>query len=210
MELLILAAGTGARMKQLSDIPKSLLEIMPGKRLLDLTLDAVYESGCFQKVAIAVGYSEDMVRKAFADRATSFIFNPFYSCQTIGTLWMARSQLTEDFIIMNGDLVCRKEVFTRLTKSKGPGLVIARQDEGYAGLCGVFGRESRLSFLDALNNFVREARGIEKIMPVFLCWLAERTDLVARRVDIPSDQLYEIDTPHDLVDVRRRYPMEAI
>jgi len=104
MQAVILAAGRGTRMKELTlAVPKALLEVA-GRPLLEYTLDAL--PGTVDEVVIIVGYLGGMIHDRFGGEY--FGKRILYVEQgevhgTAGALWCAKDILKERFLVMMGD-----------------------------------------------------------------------------------------------------------
>ncbi len=104
---IILSAGQGSRLLPLTATrPKCLIEV-GGKAILDHQLDALFAAG-IAEVVIVTGYLGEQIAAHVAPRgdAVRTIENPDWATvSSIGSLWVARDFLTDDFIVMNGDTV---------------------------------------------------------------------------------------------------------
>jgi len=110
MQCVILAAGRGTRMMELtSSVPKPMLDV-GGKPLLEYKIAALPNE--VDEVVIIVGYLKDVVQKHFgASRAGKHIT---YVEQkelngTAGALWSAEPVLKDRFVVMMGDDIYAKE-----------------------------------------------------------------------------------------------------
>lgn len=106
---LLLAAGTGNRLQPLTDsVPKCLIEIN-GITLLERLIENLCDNG-FKRLVIVVGHLEDCIRR-FAteyagDLTIEFITNPlFQTTNNIYSLWLARNEIRESFLLAESDLV---------------------------------------------------------------------------------------------------------
>jgi len=107
----VLAAGTGSRLMPLTTgMPKCLTEIN-GIPILEKLLQSLVELK-FKKVIFIVGYLENQIRsfvqntpyQAFLE--IEYIVNPVYSTtNNIYSLWMARNQIQEEFLLLESDLI---------------------------------------------------------------------------------------------------------
>jgi L-glutamine-phosphate cytidylyltransferase len=114
---IILSAGQGSRLGQITaDQPKCLIPFA-GKTLLDWQIDALAASGVGE-VVVVTGFRTEKVEAQVALRSdvrVRTLFNPFYQvADNLGTCWMARGEMTEDFIILNGDTIISPEIVGRL------------------------------------------------------------------------------------------------
>jgi NDP-sugar pyrophosphorylase family protein len=105
MQAVIMAAGRGSRMKELTDtIPKSMLHVN-GKPLLEYKLDALPNE--VDEVIIVVKYLGEVIRKHFGDSYKGMkIYYVEQESPTAGTadaIWKAKPYITGKFFAMNGD-----------------------------------------------------------------------------------------------------------
>jgi choline kinase len=124
MQLIILAAGLGARISPAIDsLPKSLIELELGKTILDRQLEAAKSSG-IEKVRVVVGYRAEDIEAKLKSRSdlgldVDVFYNPFFKVTSnLVSIWMARPAMFEDFIIVNGDDVFRPSVLGDLVNAK--------------------------------------------------------------------------------------------
>ena len=106
---LLLAAGTGSRLRPLTlNAPKCLTEV-GGKPILGRLIDSLRSQG-INRLIVVTGYLDHCVReflqKNAADIQVDFIFNPVYqSTNNIYSLWLARQLIQEPFVLIESDLV---------------------------------------------------------------------------------------------------------
>ncbi len=109
MQAVILAAGQGTRLRPLTDhCPKCLVEVQ-GKPMLQYQLEALSEAG-LRECIIVVGHRADQVRERFGARfrnlAIRYVENALFDrTNNIYSLWLARHELTDDLLLLEGDLV---------------------------------------------------------------------------------------------------------
>lgn len=70
------------------------------------------------EVVVVTGYGADKV-EAILQRVQQppvrSLYNPFYAnCDNLGTCWVARPEMTDDFVLINGDTLFEAEVLARL------------------------------------------------------------------------------------------------
>lgn len=112
MKVVILAAGRGTRMKDLTGtVPKPMLKVA-GKTLIEHKLDALPEG--VDEVVMVIGYQGDVIREYFKDefggRKIRYVEQENLN-GTAGALWLARPFLTDRFVVMMGDdLYAREDV----------------------------------------------------------------------------------------------------
>lgn len=108
MRVVILAGGKGTRLKPYTThFPKPLMPI--GDRpILEIIIEQLRDAGIMD-IIITTGHLEEMVRSFFGD-GQKFGVNIAYSKEdqplgTAGPLNHVRDQLTETFLLMNGDVL---------------------------------------------------------------------------------------------------------
>ena len=138
MKIIILAAGRGARIMPLTmNTPKPLLDLGHGKTLLEEQLDRIQKSNVIDGVVLVIGYlAEQIEAKTKTYRSNELrittLYNPFYELSNnLISLWLAKYEMNEDFIITNGDNLFHHDVFQDLvSKSKnGIFLTISRKEK---------------------------------------------------------------------------------
>lgn len=114
MQAIILAAGRGTRMEELtSRVPKPLL-LVGGKPLLGYKLDAMPEA--VDEVIVIVGYMSDAVRDRFGmkhDRLKLTYVEQKELNGTADALWQAKDLLKDRFIVLNADDIFDPEDLAR-------------------------------------------------------------------------------------------------
>lgn len=105
MQAVIMAAGRGSRMKELTDTtPKSMLRLN-GKPLLEYKLDALPKD--VDEVIIVVKYLGDVIRNHFGDsyggRKIYYVEQESPTAGTADAIWKAKPHITGKFFAMNGD-----------------------------------------------------------------------------------------------------------
>ena len=106
---LLLAAGTGSRLRPLTcDAPKC-LTVVGGKSILERLVDNLRVQGV-EKLIVVTGYLENCIREFLqqhkGDMQVEYVFNPDYqSTNNIYSLWLARKVLKEPFLLVECDLV---------------------------------------------------------------------------------------------------------
>ena len=127
MKAVILAAGVGKRLWPITQHrPKCLIEI-GGKTLLHRYLEALASLG-IQRVDIVVGYKQEMIRAAVEANAcgarVNFLVNEQFHRGSISSLWIARTALDDDVIVMDADVLFHREILRRLVQSAFPNALL--------------------------------------------------------------------------------------
>src|SRR5579871_1547467 len=67
MKAVILAAGKGTRMRELTnELPKPMLEVVPGKPILEVILEGILAAG-IRELFIVTGFRADVIESYFGD-----------------------------------------------------------------------------------------------------------------------------------------------
>jgi len=131
----VLAAGAGSRLGELTAaLPKTLLPVAGERTILELALANLAAAG-ITDVAVVVGFAADRVRERVPslerdcgvrlrlvpnDRAGEW--NNCYS------LWLARDELSDGALVVNGDTVHPASVEHTVLAARGPGVLLALDD----------------------------------------------------------------------------------
>jgi len=116
MKVIILGAGQGKRLLPLTqDVPKALLDI-GGKTLVRRQIDAFAACGLKEFVVIT-GYNAALMEAELEDVADQTgltirtVYNPFFAVSdNLASCWMARHEMSGDFIQVNGDNVFQADL----------------------------------------------------------------------------------------------------
>ena len=111
---LLLAAGTGSRLAPLTDkTPKCLIHVNETS-ILERLVDALRFHN-FTRLVIVVGHQADSIRNFLGTRAggmeITYITSPVYkTTNNIYSLWLARKEINEPFLLIESDLVFDPEM----------------------------------------------------------------------------------------------------
>jgi len=134
MQAVILAAGRGTRMKELTEtIPKPLLLVL-GKSLLEHKLAALPDE--VDEVIIVVGYQGDQIKERLGDSAHGKKIR--YVVQekldgTAGALWKAQPLLQGQFLVLMADDIYSREDIEKCMRNGGWIVVVEPTDAMAAG-----------------------------------------------------------------------------
>lgn len=116
MKAIILCAGQGRRLLPFTEEePKCLLAVDGNRSVLELQLRALAWCGITQ-VTIMVGFGADRVERFLATHPIPGLtvrtrYNPFFdTTNNLVTCWSATGEMTEDFILLNGDTLFDPDV----------------------------------------------------------------------------------------------------
>ncbi len=120
MKAIILSAGQGRRLMPLTEaMPKCCLQV-DGRPLLEWQIRALAANG-IKEVVVVTGFAhhvvQDVVGRIKGINART-LYNPFYALSdNLGTCWVARGEMREPFLLINGDTLFETSVLDRLLKS---------------------------------------------------------------------------------------------
>jgi len=106
---LLLAAGTGTRLQPLTlDAPKCLTEV-GGVPILERLVNNLRAQG-FERLVVVIGHLGDRIQEFLqqhaGDMRVDYVINPDYrTTNNIYSLWLARQQIREPFLLVESDLV---------------------------------------------------------------------------------------------------------
>jgi len=106
---LLLAAGTGTRLRPLTrNAPKCLTEV-GGRPILDRLVHILRAKG-INRLVVVLGYQGDKIREFLRHKAgdmqVDYVLNPDYrTTNNLYSLWLARQQIHEPFLLVESDLV---------------------------------------------------------------------------------------------------------
>ena len=120
MKAIILSAGQGKRLLPLTAAtPKCLLPVDGSRPALEIQLQTLAACG-IQRATVMVGFGADKVEHFLThcrlpEIAVTTRFNPFFAISNnLATCWTAIPEMTEDFVLLNGDTLFEPAVLERL------------------------------------------------------------------------------------------------
>jgi len=124
MKIIILAAGRGTRLMPLTrNTPKPLIDLGNGKTLLEEQLESIQKSKVIDEIVLVIGYLAGQIESKIRfwkqnGLKITTVYNPFYdTSNNLISLWFAKHQMNEDFIITNGDNLFEYDVFRDLVNN---------------------------------------------------------------------------------------------
>jgi len=105
----LLAAGTGSRLRPLTlDAPKC-LTVVGGQPILGRLVDNLRSQG-IRRLVVVTGHLDQQIRDFLqenaADMQVDYVHNPVYkTTNNIYSLWLARDVIQESFVLVESDLV---------------------------------------------------------------------------------------------------------
>ncbi|MCO6433556.1 phosphocholine cytidylyltransferase family protein [Nitrosomonas nitrosa] len=116
---IILSAGQGRRLLPLTEnTPKCLLPVF-GTPVIAWQIDALLQAG-IEEVIVIAGFQVAKVESLLTERYARYprirtLFNPFYEvADNLASCWIARHEMTEDFLLLNGDTLFDAGLLSRV------------------------------------------------------------------------------------------------
>lgn len=120
LRAIILSAGQGRRLLPYTQTtPKCLLPVDGDRPALEIQLRALAACGV-DEARVMVGFQEQKVERFLASRPipgidVATVFNPFFaSSDNLVTAWLARCEMRDDFLLLNGDTLFEPAVLRLL------------------------------------------------------------------------------------------------
>lgn len=131
MKALILNSGRGTRIgSEQSGYPKGMTRLTDGTTILQRQLELLYSAGIEQAV-ITTGLYADVLRD-YADGlgigiGLSYVHNPKYEkTNYIYSIYLARSQLDGDILLLHGDIIFSPEVLQQILQQEQSCMAVSR------------------------------------------------------------------------------------
>jgi len=132
MKAVIPLAGSGTRLRPLTDhTPKCLLDI-GGYTTLGLTINGILKNGINDFIFV-VGFEhnkiKEFIKNNFPNLRTKFVLNPDYEVtNSIYSFWMTRELIrNEAILLLDGDIIFGEKVISDLLKSEHDNGLILRK-----------------------------------------------------------------------------------
>ncbi len=236
MKVVILGAGQGKRLLPMTaEVPKALLDV-GGRSLIARQIDALSACGLKDFVVVS-GYGTGAMEEALGAIArekgvsVKVVYNPFYAvADNLASCWMARHEMTGDFVQVNGDNLFRADLVKRLLGSPPASVTVAINrkprydaDDMKVMLDGdrmteigktlpveavdaeaiglyVFRGEGVGLYREVLERDMREPQALKQWFPSAVGQLAKLT--AVKVCDVGSIEWCEVDFPTDLQAAR--------
>jgi choline kinase len=131
MKAIVLNAGYGGRLRPATNgLPKCLLPVEADHSVLEVQLRTLARCG-IRHVTIMIGYEAEKIERFLVTHPIASLtvqtrYNPFFATtNTAVTCWLAIRDMTEDFVLVNGDTLFDSEILRRLLSAPQAPLVMA-------------------------------------------------------------------------------------
>lgn len=193
MKALILAAGIGSRLGEITkDLPKCLLPVC-GKPILEYQLDALLANG-ITEVAIVLGYKKEKIlaflesKEKYKQMTFTFGLNTEYATTNSSySYWQARSSIgNEPYIHLNCDIVLFPPLIKRLKESPfDNAILVDKKVKLDASMEQVILDGDRVVKMDKANlpGAMGRGSGMAKLSPAAVAVMKERVEGFVRNGD---------------------------
>lgn len=136
MQAIILAAGLGKRLGNLTQNNTKCMVEIHGKTLIERSLDNLSMAGV-TRVVLVIGYEGqkviDLLGDSYANMELVYVENPIYDkTNNIYSLYLAKDYLTDrDTILLESDLIYDGEILNKLIASDEPNLAVVAKYESW-------------------------------------------------------------------------------
>ena len=118
MKAIILAAGESKRLYPLTlKIPKCLLEIAPGKTIIEHQVETLNKCGV-KDIIVIVGYLKEKIQEVLKDKVKYKTFNDFAKYNNLHTLYSIKDELNDDVVVLYSDVIFGYNLLKKCVSSK--------------------------------------------------------------------------------------------
>ena len=116
---IILAAGTGSRIKKIHNKPKALLEFGKKRESIIQRLYYILKKKKFSKIIIITGYKNNLIKKNLSKNKISFLnFKNYRKTNNLQTLLFAKKELNSGFLCFFADLIFDENLVNKILRIK--------------------------------------------------------------------------------------------
>jgi L-glutamine-phosphate cytidylyltransferase len=135
MKAVILSAGQGKRLLPLTiNQPKCTLSIH-GRSILEWQIQELVRVG-MDSIHVVIGFGAEKVEDVLAQQTGSnsihTIYNPFFAlADNLISCWMARNEMTQDFILINGDTLFESGILEGLLQAPSAPVTLVTDEKSH-------------------------------------------------------------------------------
>ena len=135
MKAIILSAGQGRRLAPLTDDSPKCTVPVQGRTLIEWQIDQLVECGVDDITAVVVfgaAHVEKVLGRVDRHVGLSTLYNPFFEvADNLVSCWLAREEMSEDFVLLNGDTLFEPAVLQRLLDAPQRPITLARDHKAH-------------------------------------------------------------------------------
>jgi len=141
----ILAAGMGIRLRNVTGLlPKGLLEI-GGKSMISRSLESLKNEG-IDRAVIVTGFQESLYHEHLQPKADipelEFVHSKqFEETGSMHSLFVAKNYLQEDFLLLESDLLYESRALPSVINFEGPDVILASGETGSGDEVYIYGEK---------------------------------------------------------------------
>ena len=165
MKAVIFNSGRGIRMGDMtSDRPKCMVELNDGETVFERQIRILRNCGIREFVITTGPYPEQLkaVAARYRDLSFTFVNNPEYeSTNYIVSMYYARKEITDDVLLLHGDLVFNESLICKMLGDERASLCLYHQtkelpDKDFKGRfeCRLEDDKLRLFLVDQFNKLI--------------------------------------------------------
>lgn len=117
MKAIILAAGKGSRIPEITNsLPKCLIRI-GHKTIIEREIDLLHEVG-IEDITVVIGHFAPMVEELLGNKV-DYVYNPFYGLtNSLASLWFAKEKMGNEFIYLHSDIIFNLSAVERIHENQ--------------------------------------------------------------------------------------------
>ena len=226
MKAVILAAGVGSRLNEITkSIPKSMIKIN-NKYIFKIIVDALVVAG-IKDIVFIIGYRHKILKakivKEFSDYDLNieFVINKDYSTtNTMYSLWLAKERLTGPFISLHGDLIFDDKILLDFINSnKGNSVLVDKSFPlDWDDAMKIIAHKNELKYMSkqitlnemdgvAIGIYQFDELGAQKLFNIISnliskgvvsSWLSEAINILAKEITV---NVFNIDNDNQWTDI---------
>lgn len=217
MKVVIMAGGKGTRISSVnSEVPKPMISML-NKPILQYQIECLKNQG-YTDIILVIGYLGHVIKDYFADGSKFGVRIKYIEesepLGTAGALYLLKDELTEDFLLLNGDIIfdISIERFYQFHKEKGSYATLFTHPNSHPYDSGIIKADQNSRVINWLHKEDerlwyknRVNAGLHLLSPKILELFTEckKVDLDREVLKplIPTGQLYVYDSPEYVKDM---------
>ena len=149
MKIIILAAGLGRRLNK--NIPKALVKLINGNTILDYQLEYINKITSIDNVVIVTGFKHKKIKEMYPS-IHQVINYEYETTNTAKSLLKGISQIDEEIIFINGDVVFHPDILNKIILNKSHNMISVNNSK--------VGEEEIKYILDGNNNIKNLSKSV--------------------------------------------------
>lgn len=157
LQVIILAAGFGSRLRPLTDnSPKCLLNV-GGQTILERALNILLKRKEIEKITIVTGYLhssiENFIKKNYPKENIWLVENKKYeTTNNAYSLYLALKENPQSFVLLDGDLVFDSKLFNQFLDSPNPNALVVENNKNLVNEESMKAQVNEKGFVNLLSK----------------------------------------------------------